>query len=145
MKEEEKIENARVKRRNPATEEKIMLNIFKYNTIPKETLHFLRFSKLMYYQMGVHPPPIQKLSHGDLIHQKSPCNGVKSPRVVVRLQVFWTSCISSSAEAPATWELSEHDAAVNQCRWLKMDEMAHRQVGPILAHSQTLPLSQHIA
>ena len=27
MKEEEKIENARVKRRNPATEEKIMLNI----------------------------------------------------------------------------------------------------------------------
>ena len=64
MKEEEKIENARVKRRNPATEEKIMLNIFKY-TIPKETLHFLRFSKFMYYQMGVHPPPIQKLSHGD--------------------------------------------------------------------------------
>ena len=60
MKEEEKIENARVKRRNPATEEKIMLNIFKY-TIPKETLHFFRFSKLMYYQMGVHPPSNTKV------------------------------------------------------------------------------------
>ena len=35
-------------------------------TIPKETLHFLRFPKLMYYHMGVHPPPIQKLSHGDV-------------------------------------------------------------------------------
>ena len=31
MKEEEKIENARVKRRNPATEEKIMLNILYKN------------------------------------------------------------------------------------------------------------------
>jgi hypothetical protein len=26
------------------------------------------FPKLMYYQMGVHPPPIQKLSHGDIIN-----------------------------------------------------------------------------
>ena len=98
MKEEEQIENERVKRRNPATEEKIKKTTgnkkrkqetkdnerrgkdrewkskaeepvnrgkdhVKY-TIP-ETLHFLRFPKLMYYQMGVHPPPIQKLSHGD--------------------------------------------------------------------------------
>ena len=63
MKEEEKIENARVKRRNPATEEKIMLNIFKY-TIPKETLHFLRFSKLMYYQIGG-TPHLQYKSHRD--------------------------------------------------------------------------------
>ena len=72
---------------------------------------------------------------------KSPCNGVKFPRVVVRLQVFRTSCISSSAEAPATWELSEHDVAVNQCKWLQMGEVAHRQAGPSLAHSQALPLS----
>ena len=64
MKEEEKIENDRVKRRNPATEEKIML---KY-TIPKETLHFLRFPKLMYYQMGVHPPSNTKVKSWGYIY-----------------------------------------------------------------------------
>ena len=30
-------------------------------TIPKETLHFLRFPKLMYYHMGVHPPSNTKV------------------------------------------------------------------------------------
>ena len=30
-------------------------------TIPKETLHFLRFPKLMYYQIGVHPPSNTKV------------------------------------------------------------------------------------
>ena len=64
MKEEEKIENDRVKRRNPATEEKIML---KY-TIPKETIHFLRFPKLMYYQMGVHPPSNTKVKSWGYIY-----------------------------------------------------------------------------
>ena len=96
MKEEEQIENERVKRRNPGTEEKIKKTTgnkkrkqetkdnerrgkdreckskaeepgnrgkdhVKY-TIPKETLHFLRFPKLMYYQMGVHPPSNTKVN-----------------------------------------------------------------------------------
>ena len=43
------------------------------NTIPKETVRFLRFPKLMYYQMGVHPPTNTKArSRG--IMKAIPCN-----------------------------------------------------------------------
>ena len=38
-------------------------------TIPKETLHFLRFPKLMYYHMGVRPPSNTKVkSRGCFLH-----------------------------------------------------------------------------
>jgi hypothetical protein len=53
MKEEEKIENARVKRRNPATEEKIMLNIFKYT---KRNLTFPQVFQIYVLSNGGTPP-----------------------------------------------------------------------------------------
>ena len=60
MKEEEKIENERVKRRNPSTEEKIMLNIpYPKPYIPSG------FPNWCIIKWGYAPPLIQKLSHGD--------------------------------------------------------------------------------
>ena len=60
MKEEEKIENERVERRNPSTEEKIMLNI----PYPKPYISS-GFPNWCIIKWGYTPPPIQKLSHGD--------------------------------------------------------------------------------
>ena len=60
MKEEEKIENEREKRRNPSTEEKIMLNI----PYPKPYISS-GFPNWCIIKWGYTPPPIQKLSHGD--------------------------------------------------------------------------------
>ena len=53
MKEEEKIDReCKSKAEEPGNRGK---DHVKY-TIPKETIHFLKFPKLMYYQMGVRPP-----------------------------------------------------------------------------------------
>ena len=77
----------------------------------KESVHFLRLPKLMYYQMGAHPPPIQKLGHGDVL---CVCDNVVCERAVYE-RVVCDVCVTTLRACVAVLCVEELCVCVKCC------------------------------